>query len=705
MGKRLMGWWLVVLVSAAMFGGGTAIAQTARDSAAQDPPAQVRQLLDLLNDPAVRSWLERERAAQPAPVSVPEAVDPVTGQLDTIRNQIAGIGAALPRLPVELGQIADTSLRQIRERGILPVVIVLVGFLALGGGFEWLYWRLSRRNIRWLIAQPLDSVSNRLLAVAVRLGFGTGAICSFALGSVGAFLAFDWPPLLRLLVLNYLLALLAQRMSVVVGRFLLAPGGERFRIIPMDTAAAWFWHRRLTVVVGWIAFGMATINFLAPLGLSHDVVNLIISGLSLVTLLLTLEIIWRRPATTAAHPLLGPRAVSVLATLFFLALWVLRAIGASGIMWTLAVVVGLPVVVGVVQRSVNHILRPPGSEHGDQEIPTVLAVCLERGLRALLIIGSALLLARAWQVDLGALTVQDTLGTRAIRGVLSGVMVLLIADFLWHLVKTIIDRKLAEALASTETEGDVARRMGRLRTLLPILRNVLFIVFAAMAVLMVLAGLGVEVGPLIAGAGVVGVAVGFGAQTLVKDIISGMFFLLDDAFRVGEYIQSGSYKGTVESFSLRSVKLRHHRGPLFTVPFGSLGAIQNMSRDWVIDKFPIRITYDSDIEKARKLVKQIGRDLAADPEFAADILEPMKMQGVEAFGDFAVELRVKMMTKPGQQFTIRRKAFALIKKAFEQNGIKFAMPTVQVAGSDEAAEAAVARTAFDATAKPAPSAA
>ncbi|MGU7670352.1 mechanosensitive ion channel domain-containing protein, partial [Escherichia coli] len=93
------------------------------------------------------------------------------------------------------------------------------------------------------------------------------------------------------------------------------------------------------------------------------------------------------------------------------------------------------------------------------------------------------------------------------------------------------------------------------------------------------------------------------------------------------------YKGTVESFSLRSVKLRHHRGPLFTVPFGSLGAIQNMSRDWVIDKFPIRITYDSDIETARKLVKQIGRDLAADPEFAADILEPMKMQGVEAFGD------------------------------------------------------------------------
>ena len=127
-----------------------------------------------------------------------------------------------------------------------------------------------------------------------------------------------------------------------------------------------------------------------------------------------------------------------------------------------------------------------------------------------------------------------------------------------------------------------------MRTLLPILRNILFIVFLVMAALMALSAMGVQIAPLIAGAGVVGVAVGFGAQTLVKDVISGIFYLLDDAFRVGEYIISGSYKGTVESFSLRSIKLRHHRGYLYTVPFGSLGAVQNMSRDWVIDKLHAR---------------------------------------------------------------------------------------------------------------------
>ena len=166
---------------------------------------------------------------------------------------------------------------------------------------------------------------------------------------------------------------------------------------------------------------------------------------------------------------------------------------------------------------------------------------------------------------------------------------------------------------------------------------------------------------------------GFGAQTLVKDVIAGIFYLLDDAFRVGEYIQSGSYKGTVESFSLRSVKLRHQRGPLFTVPFGELGAVQNMSRDWVIDKLMVGVTYDTDLDKVKKIIKQIGQELLADPEFAPHIIETLKMQGVEQFGDFAIQIRMKMMTKPGEQFVIRRKAYALIKKAFDANHIAFAV--------------------------------
>ena len=113
-----------------------------------------------------------------------------------------------------------------------------------------------------------------------------------------------------------------------------------------------------------------------------------------------------------------------------------------------------------------------------------------------------------------------------------------------------------------------------------------------------------------------------------------------------------------------------------------------MSRDWVIDKMTIGVTYDSDVDKAKKLIKDIGKQLAADPEFAPHVIEPLKMQGVEQFGDYAIQLRLKMMTKPNEQFVMRRRALAMIKKSFDENGIRFAFPTVQVSGGNATAAAA-----------------
>jgi small-conductance mechanosensitive channel len=225
-------------------------------------------------------------------------------------------------------------------------------------------------------------------------------------------------------------------------------------------------------------------------------------------------------------------------------------------------------------------------------------------------------------------------------------------------------------------------------------RSTLAATLVVTAVLMALSALGVKVAPLLAGAGVVGVAIGFGSQTLVRDLLSKFFYLLDDAFRVGEYIQSGNYKGTVEHLGVRSVRLRHHRGPLFTIPYGQLGAVQNMSRDWVIDKMTLGLVYGTDLDKVKKVLKQIGKELSANPEFAPDILEPLKMQGVDQFGDFAIQVRLKMKTLPNKQFSIRRRAYAMIQKAFAENGIQFAFPTVQVAGQGDMS-AAVAKQALD----------
>jgi small-conductance mechanosensitive channel len=375
-------------------------------------------------------------------------------------------------------------------------------------------------------------------------------------------------------------------------------------------------------------------------------------------------------------------------TVFFVLLWLLWVESAMWAFWLLAIIVGLPLCTIVLQMAVNNVFRPPGSAPEGNQVPSVLAAIVERGLRAALIIGAIAFLASKLGVDFTAMTAQDTLLTRLLRGLLSAIIILLTANFLWHVVKTLIESKIMDASKLGETGTEAARRRDRTRTLLPIARNMLMIVIAVVAVLMALSSLGVEIVPLIAGAGILGVAIGFGAQTVVKDIISGVFYLLDDAFRVGEYIQSGSYKGTVESFSLRSVKLRHQRGSIFTVPFSDLGAIQNMSRDWVIEKITLSITYDSDVDKARKIVKKIGLELAQDPEFTASTIQPLKMQGIDEFGDSGMLLRMKIMTKPGEQFTIKRRALMLIKQAFDENGIKIAVPTVQVSGNADSQGAA-----------------
>jgi small-conductance mechanosensitive channel len=277
------------------------------------------------------------------------------------------------------------------------------------------------------------------------------------------------------------------------------------------------------------------------------------------------------------------------------------------------------------------------------------------------------------------------------------VVVVLVADFLWHVIVALIDRKLAGTL---EAGPDGSAHAARLQTLLPITRNLSLAALVAIAGTMVLASLGVEIGPLIASAGVVGVAIGFGAQTLVKDIISGVFYLVDDAFRIGEYIQSGTYKGTVESFSLRSVKLRHQRGALYTIPFGTLGAVQNLSRDWVVDKILLNVPYGTDIDAVRRIMKRIGTELLADEELSPGIIKTLKLQGVSQFGDYAIKLQTKMMTVPGDvQFAARRRALLLIQRDFEAQGIGFALPVVQVSGEGAGRAAAGAALSMMRTAE------
>jgi moderate conductance mechanosensitive channel len=677
------------------------------------PPEKVQQLMILLADTKVRDWLEQESKAQAAQTrESDEEKNSISHEFDSrlgaIREHIVALGAAVPDLPNQIEAAHNRVSEDLGSHGRLKGLLLLAVFIGLGFGIEWLFRKATQRIRRHLDEHPLETVNDRLRVVAVRFAFAVGVVAAFALGSIGSFLAFDWPPLLREMVFGYLVVFLVISIAIVLGRLLLAPHHEQFRIIPVDTLAARFWCRRIAAFVGLFAFGWMEFGLLTTLGVSLPDRQLVAYALGLGLLAIALEAVWRRPvaskgavdsATPGKHHHLGRGAQNALLTIGIVLLWVLWVLHAMASFWLVLVVITLPLAIRVSRRAVEHLLRPPGSAEQADAPSSVLTASLERGLRALLIIGAAALLGWGWGMDMDSLTGRDTMVGRIAHGVLSAVVILLMADLLWHAIKAAIDRKLSQSADLGLPNSDEARRRARLRTLLPIFRNILFVVVIAVAALMALAAMGVEIGPLIAGLSVVGVAIGFGAQTFVRDVIAGMFYLMDDAFRVGEYIQSGNYKGTVEGFSIRSVKLRHHRGPVYTVPFSLLGAVQNQSRDWVIDKIAINVTYDSDLEKARKLIKQIGLELQKDPEFAPLIIEPLKMQGVDNLGDYAVQLRAKMMTLPGEQFVIRRKAYALIKKAFDENGIKFAFPTVSVTGDGEtsAATAAVAQRALELT--------
>lgn len=185
---------------------------------------------------------------------------------------------------------------------------------------------------------------------------------------------------------------------------------------------------------------------------------------------------------------------------------------------------------------------------------------------------------------------------------------------------------------------------------------------------------------IVTGLGVGGIAIGFGAQALVRDIFSGIFFLVDDAFRPGEYIDTGAGKGFVEQVSIRSVQLRHHTGPLQTIPFGEIKKVNNFSRDWVVIKLSFRLPFGTDTEFVRKLIKNLGQDLLNDPEIGHQFLEPLKSQGIHDVDDFGIIMRVKFMTKPGEQFTLRRLIYLRIQELFRQNGIEFAGREVRVHG-------------------------
>lgn len=259
--------------------------------------------------------------------------------------------------------------------------------------------------------------------------------------------------------------------------------------------------------------------------------------------------------------------------------------------------------------------------------------------------------------------------------------------------------KYFEAVAPAATvimpgseEAEIKAEKSRITTILPVVRNLVLGAVIAIASLVVISSAGIDVAPLLAGFGVLGLALSFGSQTLVKDVVSGIFFLAEDAFRIGEYINTGKLMGTVEQISLRSVRLRHHNGPIHTIPFGQISSITNYSRDWGTSKFELRFDRDADLELIRKTAKKVGQAMLDEPQFANEFLVPLKMQGIRDVTENSMIVRFKFTSRPGNPSIIRREGLKRLLAAFRAAGLPLASNAVVVRGNSQMSEAGAAST-------------
>ena len=214
----------------------------------------------------------------------------------------------------------------------------------------------------------------------------------------------------------------------------------------------------------------------------------------------------------------------------------------------------------------------------------------------------------------------------------------------------------------------------RAQTLGNILRHALLIVFFSIAILLILGELGIQLGPLLATAGIGAVAIGFGAQSLVKDVISGFFIILENQYRIGDVIEVAGVSGLVESVGLRTTVLRDLEGRVHIIPNGEIKIVSNLSKEWARSVLDVGISYREDVDQVIDLLSQIGEELASEVPYQSAILEPPQILGVERFGESEMVIRMTIKTAPLKQWEVGRELRKRIKARFDERGIQMPLP-------------------------------
>ncbi|UCE24418.1 MAG: mechanosensitive ion channel family protein [Candidatus Zixiibacteriota bacterium] len=252
-------------------------------------------------------------------------------------------------------------------------------------------------------------------------------------------------------------------------------------------------------------------------------------------------------------------------------------------------------------------------------------------------------------------------------------------------VATLLSRRILAPLIKEEFEEEARKRA---QTLNSLIRYIFTVIILAVAIMMILGEFGIEIGPVLAAAGIVGLAVGFGAQHLVQDIISGFFILMDDSIRVGDVVNIAGKGGLVERVNLRVTVLRDLAGNVHYVRNGQIDVVTNMTKEYSHYVFDIGVAYREDVDQVIELIREIDEDLRADDAFKSDILAPIEVFGLDQFADSAVIIKARTKTKPIKQWSVGREFNRRLKKKFDEKGIEIPFPHITLyMGEDKQGQA------------------
>lgn len=709
--NRLSKWLLGVLLIGVFTIASLTPAEAAGEAsvtAGQLSDAQIEKAIPLLTDKEVRQLLiSKLKNSESTASGNGEGFNPaifvyrLQRTLGKIGTELTQIGGAIVELPGVFPKAWDRFTKASGDSSVAGffgyfLLALLVAALVEGLGGR----QLTLPNSTNPDAQP-QTLGQKLSQLGMLSGLQLFRLAIFA-GTASAvyLLAFDTSAQLRITFFFYLSALMIFRIALVFSRAFFAPEHENLRLPTYNSDEALFFHRSLGVTVALGGFGFFTCALFGTLGISGHVHGLLLIMVGTVTIagLIYAAIQGRQAITndlTCGDSALSFRYAFAkvwpgLYACAIMVIWVGLVIaeltdafvhyGAG--LFTILMLIVLPSLDALAEREALAYTEAGDDAHA----------AAARTARILGWFVGIMAITTSWGIHPLAIA-ESGLGAELSRGLVQIGTTSLVAYVVWQVVKTTIDRKIkeedeiaiAEALAAGHEPGGGeigGAGLSRVRTLLPLFRRTLQIFLSLLFVMIALASLGVEIGPILAGAGVLGLAIGFGSQALVRDIVSGIFFLIDDAFRLGEYINVGEVKGVVEKMSIRSLRLRHHRGAVHTVPFGEVKRLTNYSRDWAIMKLKFRVPFDTDIKKVKKIFKKIGKDLMENEDIAQDFIDPFKSQGVLEVDDYGLIIRAKFTAKPGRQFVIRKEAYVAIQKAFEENGIEFARPVMRVSVED-----------------------